>query len=98
MGRTTFGKGSVQTVIPLTADTALKLTTSLYYTPSGVSINHKGIVPDIELPRPDSSRPAPDSAKPPVPRDDPEVRRALEELKAPTVTGQKAVSASLLKP
>ncbi len=98
MGRTTFGKGSVQTVIPLTADTALKLTTSLYYTPSGISINHKGIVPDIELPRPDSSRPTPDSAKPPVPRDDLEVRRALEELKAPTVTGQKAVSASLLKP
>jgi carboxyl-terminal processing protease len=95
MGRTTFGKGSVQTVIPLTADTALKLTTSLYYTPSGVSINHKGIVPDIELPRADPAKAAPDSAQPPAPRDDPEVRRALEELRAPTFTGQKAVSASL---
>ena len=51
MGRTTFGKGSVQTVIPLPGDRAVKLTTSLYYTPSGISINHRGIAPDIELPR-----------------------------------------------
>src|SRR5271168_80334 len=51
MGRTTFGKGSVQTVIPLSGDRAIKLTTSLYYTPSGISINHRGIAPDIELPR-----------------------------------------------
>ena len=51
MGRTTFGKGSVQTVMPLSGDRALKLTTSLYYTPSGVSINHRGIAPDIELER-----------------------------------------------
>jgi carboxyl-terminal processing protease len=41
MGRTTFGKGSVQTVMPLDHGRALKLTTSLYYTPSGVSINHR---------------------------------------------------------
>ena len=41
MGRTTFGKGSVQTIIPLSDDRAVKLTTSLYYTPSGVSINHR---------------------------------------------------------
>jgi carboxyl-terminal processing protease len=45
MGRTTFGKGSVQTVMPLSGDRAIKLTTSLYYTPSGVSINHRGIAP-----------------------------------------------------
>ncbi len=45
MGRTTFGKGSVQTVMPLDHGRALKLTTSLYYTPSGVSINHRGIAP-----------------------------------------------------
>src|ERR1035438_2017954 len=51
MGRTTFGKGSVQTVIPLEGDRAIKLTTSLYYTPSGISINHRGIAPDIELER-----------------------------------------------
>jgi len=45
MGRTTFGKGSVQTIMPLSGDTALKLTTSLYYTPSGVSINQRATRP-----------------------------------------------------
>jgi carboxyl-terminal processing protease len=47
MGAQTFGKGSVQTVRPLTADTALKLTTARYYTPQGKSIQARGIVPDI---------------------------------------------------
>ncbi|MBL8352452.1 MAG: peptidase S41, partial [Burkholderiaceae bacterium] len=49
MGAQTFGKGSVQTVRPLSADTALKITTARYYTPSGRSIQAKGIVPDIWL-------------------------------------------------
>ncbi len=47
MGAQTFGKGSVQTVRPLTADTALKLTTARYYTPNGKSIQARGIVPDV---------------------------------------------------
>ncbi|WP_334153484.1 S41 family peptidase [Tepidimonas sp.] len=47
MGSQTFGKGSVQTVRPLGPDTALKLTTARYYTPSGRSIQAKGIVPDV---------------------------------------------------
>ncbi len=47
MGEQTFGKGSVQTVIPLNDGSALRLTTSLYYTPSGRSIQAKGITPDI---------------------------------------------------
>ena len=47
MGETSFGKGSVQTIIPLTDGSALRLTTSKYYTPSGVSIHEKGITPDI---------------------------------------------------
>jgi len=47
MGEQTFGKGSVQTVIPLNDGSALRLTTSLYYTPSGTSIQAKGITPDI---------------------------------------------------
>jgi carboxyl-terminal processing protease len=51
VGRTTYGKGSVQTVMPLTAGRALKITTSRYYTPSGESINDKGIHPDVALPR-----------------------------------------------
>ena len=49
VGNTTFGKGSVQTVMPLSDGRALKLTTSKYYTPSGESIHETGIAPDIEL-------------------------------------------------
>jgi carboxyl-terminal processing protease len=51
MGTQSFGKGSVQTVLPLTNDRAIKLTTSLYYTPSGRSIQARGIVPDITVDR-----------------------------------------------
>ncbi|NRF68067.1 S41 family peptidase [Aquincola sp. S2] len=49
MGAQTFGKGSVQTVRPLSSETALKITTARYYTPAGRSIQAKGIVPDIWL-------------------------------------------------
>jgi carboxyl-terminal processing protease len=49
MGTKSFGKGSVQTVIPLRSHGAMRLTTSRYYTPSGTSIQAKGIVPDIEV-------------------------------------------------
>ena len=49
MGQTTFGKGSVQTILPLGNSTAIKLTTARYYTPSGRSIQAKGIIPDIPL-------------------------------------------------
>jgi carboxyl-terminal processing protease len=49
MGSQTFGKGSVQTVRQLTAETALKLTTARYYTPAGRSIQATGIVPDLML-------------------------------------------------
>lgn len=49
-GQRTFGKGSVQTVVPLSDDSALKLTTAMYYTPSGRSIEgEKGIAPDIQV-------------------------------------------------
>ncbi|HDV5766947.1 TPA: S41 family peptidase [Legionella pneumophila] len=47
LGTKSFGKGSVQTVLPLDGKTGIKLTTALYYTPSGVSIQAKGIIPDI---------------------------------------------------
>ena len=49
MGAQTFGKGSVQTIRPLPSDTALKITTARYYTPSGRSIQAKGIEPDVWL-------------------------------------------------
>ena len=50
MGSTSFGKGSVQTVLPLDNGDSIKLTTARYYTPNGTSIQATGIVPDIELP------------------------------------------------
>jgi carboxyl-terminal processing protease len=49
MGNQTFGKGSVQTVRPLGPDTGLKITTARYYTPTGKSIQAKGIVPDVMI-------------------------------------------------
>ena len=47
MGNRTFGKGSVQTVRPLGPDAGLKITTAFYYTPTGRSIQAKGITPDM---------------------------------------------------
>ena len=49
LGTTTFGKGSVQTILPLDDNSALRLTTARYYTPSGRSIQATGIVPDIVM-------------------------------------------------
>ncbi|ADH85896.1 S41 family peptidase [Desulfurivibrio alkaliphilus] len=49
LGTPTFGKGSVQTIIPLNDGAGLRLTTARYYTPSGISIQAKGITPDIEV-------------------------------------------------
>jgi len=51
MGTPSFGKGSVQTIMPLSEDRAIKLTTALYFTPNGRSIQAQGIVPDIEVER-----------------------------------------------
>ncbi len=51
MGVRSFGKGSVQTIIPLSDDSGLRLTTAKYYTPKGTSIQARGIIPDIEVPQ-----------------------------------------------
>src|SRR3546814_12798200 len=51
MGEWIFDKGSVQTVLPLTDTTALRLTTARYYTPSGRSVQEGGIDPDIRVPQ-----------------------------------------------
>ena len=51
MGTKSFGKGSVQTIIPVTSKGAVRLTTARYYTPSGTSIQAKGIDPDIYVPQ-----------------------------------------------
>jgi carboxyl-terminal processing protease len=58
VGSRSFGKGSVQTIIPLGANGALRLTTALYYTPSGRSIQGRGIDPDINV-----AQPLPDDIK-----------------------------------
>jgi carboxyl-terminal processing protease len=49
LGTRSFGKGSVQSVIPISNSSAIRLTTARYYTPSGISIQARGIVPDIEV-------------------------------------------------
>jgi carboxyl-terminal processing protease len=92
MGRTTFGKGSVQTIIPLSDDRAVKLTTSLYYTPSGVSINHRGIAPDIELERDPKPSATPGPSDAPLKQRDADVKRALEELKMSPTSRPGAVT------
>jgi len=68
LGAQTFGKGSVQTVMPLSGGRAIKLTTSRYYTPSGRSIQGSGIEPDVKLEAADAQ---------PVDLDDAGVRQAL---------------------
>jgi carboxyl-terminal processing protease len=59
LGERSFGKGSVQSLLPLSRDAALKLTTARYYTPSGRSVQEGGIEPDIRVPQlsdPDAQR------------------------------------------
>jgi carboxyl-terminal processing protease len=83
LGHTTYGKGSVQTVMPLARGQALKLTTSRYFTPSGASIQEKGITPDVLVQGDDAATEDPPPLDPHHPFDqhDPEVRMALERLK-----------------
>ena len=83
VGRKTYGKGSVQTVLPLSRGGAVKLTTSRYFTPSGASIHGKGIVPDIleEGPGEPPAELSPDTAEGPLTERDADVRLALGVLK-----------------
>jgi carboxyl-terminal processing protease len=81
IGQTTFGKGSVQTVLPLSDGRAIKLTTSRYFTPSGASIQKKGITPDIVLEKEAPQVPEANDRRPLAVRDS-EVRAALDALKA----------------
>ncbi|MBI4335312.1 MAG: S41 family peptidase [Candidatus Omnitrophica bacterium] len=60
VGSKTFGKGSVQTVIPLRDGSAVRVTTAEYFTPNGEAINNKGIIPDVEAARVRESGPAGD--------------------------------------
>jgi carboxyl-terminal processing protease len=84
IGHRTYGKGSVQTVMPLSHGGAVKLTTSRYFTPSGASIHGKGIVPDIVAQGPEDPPAELLSGKsaPSLAARDKEVRLALDTLKA----------------
>jgi carboxyl-terminal processing protease len=81
IGRKTYGKGSVQTVMPLAHGGALKLTTSRYFTPSGASIQGKGIIPDIVERGPDESTAKELASGVPLAVRDPDVHTGLETLK-----------------
>lgn len=76
MGAKTFGKGSVQTVIPLKDGSAIRLTTSLYYTPSGQSIHGEGLQPDVIVEEKEEKE---EGQEKPFP--DPMIFRAIDLLK-----------------
>jgi carboxyl-terminal processing protease len=87
MGERTFGKGSVQTVVPLRDGLALKLTTSRYFTPSGASIHERGIDPDVSLAGTLEPAPTPlDAAS------DPAVQAALQYLRDRSLGTQVALA------
>ncbi len=101
IGHKTYGKGSVQTVMPLAHGGAIKLTTSRYFTPSGVSIHGKGIIPDIVAQGPEEApadlRVVSEKGKPapPLAARDREVQLALDTLKShETFPGRVASSAA----
>jgi carboxyl-terminal processing protease len=97
VGVQTFGKGSVQTIIPLSDGSGLRLTTAKYFTPKGRSIHGKGITPDIVVEVPKDP-----SGKPPVPPLDPadelkkdvQLQRALDVIKTMRIIEQKRPDAS----
>jgi C-terminal processing protease CtpA/Prc len=88
MGERTFGKGSVQTVIPLRGGQALKLTTSRYFTPSGASIHERGLEPDVRLAGL-AHAPVPGKAGP---AGDPAVQAAVQYLRDRGLDGQVALA------
>jgi carboxyl-terminal processing protease len=88
MGERTFGKGSVQTVMPLADGQALKLTTSRYFTPSGASIHDRGIEPDVTLVAP----PGATATGPTDVTGDPTVRAALQYLRDRSLGTQVALA------
>jgi len=104
IGTKTFGKGSVQTIIPLSDGSGLRLTTAKYYTPKGRVIHEKGIVPDIvvEEPAQDQTPPAPDPSQRSedpneLPDDDikndPQLQKAVDVLKLRVKQNGKSIKA-----
>ena len=95
IGQKTFGKGSVQTIMPLADGRAIKLTTSRYFTPSGASIHKKGIVPDIVVEKA-AAPPADEHDKRSLAQRDAEVRIAVDTLKTKAPQRDKQVAETRL--
>jgi carboxyl-terminal processing protease len=97
IGHKTYGKGSVQTVMPLSHGGAVKLTTSRYFTPSGASIHGKGIIPDIVEEGPEEAPAELITGKPAqsLAARDKEVRLALDTLKSRGARAQGRAPAPL---
>ncbi len=98
VGTQSFGKGSVQTIIPLSDGSGLRLTTAKYFTPKGRSIHGKGITPDIvvELPKPPKDKPAAPPSLDPAEdlKNDIQLQRALDVIKAMRVMNHQAPAAA----
>ena len=95
MGERTFGKGSVQTVMPLSNGEALKLTTSRYFTPSGRSIQERGLEPDVRIAATTGESPHPASRNA---GSDPVVRTALQYLRDRGLGKHVALAAAPSRP
>jgi carboxyl-terminal processing protease len=99
IGHKTYGKGSVQTVMPLAHGGAVKLTTSRYFTPSGASIHGKGIVPDIVAQG--AEEPPADlltgKGAPSLTERDKEVRLALDTLKSEPKVAKAPTGAAMVR-
>ena len=93
VGTQTFGKGSVQTIIPLSDGSGLRLTTAKYFTPKGRSIHGKGITPDIivEIPKEPAGKDRPLPSTDPLEdlKKDVQLQRALDVLKTMKVMGER---------
>ena len=89
MGERTFGKGSVQTVMPLRDGQALKLTTSRYYTPSGASIHERGLEPDVAIAGASNGSETPGQA---LTSADPAVQSAVQYLRDRSLGTQVALA------
>jgi carboxyl-terminal processing protease len=97
VGVQTFGKGSVQTIIPLSDGSGLRLTTAKYFTPKGRSIHGKGITPDIvvEVPKDPNGKPPQPSLDPAEEmKKDVQLQRALDVIKTMRIIEQKRPDAS----
>ncbi|HEV8471162.1 MAG TPA: S41 family peptidase, partial [Methylomirabilota bacterium] len=93
VGTQTFGKGSVQTIIPLSDGSGLRLTTAKYFTPKGRSIHGKGITPDIvvEVPKEPATKDRPLPSTDPLEdlKKDVQLQRALDVVKAMRLVEQQ---------